>query len=116
MMWGMADGAGRQGGPWPPPDPRLRAGARTRPRVLEMVGVSARPAPIIALLIGGVAEWYAWRALVPWDLSEEDKLGRVIIGRSDPTVRILVAVIVATAVWTAVGLLTGRARIVTIAT
>jgi hypothetical protein len=69
---------------------------------------------MVALVGGAVAEWLAWQAFVPWDMSEVDNLGRVIEpGRADHLwPQIFAALAVVTVAYVAIGLIWGRRLVV----
>ena len=103
---------------WPRPDATTRVTARADRRWQAerrwLFGDLGTTAGVVALVGGAVAEWLAWQAFAPWDLSEVDKLGQVIEpGRGDHLwPQIFAALAVVTVAYVAIGLVWGRRLVV----
>ena len=103
---------------WPSPDATTRvtahAGRRWQAERRWLFGDLGTTAGVVALVGGAVAEWLAWQAFVPWDMSEVDKVGQVIEpGRADHLwPQIFAALAVVTVAYMAIGFVWGRRLVV----
>jgi hypothetical protein len=91
-----------------------RPGRRWQAERRWLLGDLGTTAGVVALVGGAVAEWLAWQAFVPWDMSEVDKVGRVIEpGRGDHLwPQIFAALAVVTVAYIAIGFVWGRRLVV----